>query len=356
VTRREKLLGILQRRDGDLVSVLCPGGMMSLAVEEVMAEAGAAWPRAHEDAASMARLALAMQDATGFDNVAVPFCMTVEAERFGASVDLGGPLAQPRVRGSVLPADGTGALPTPDFTKGRGGALLEAIRLLRAARPDVPVIGNLVGPFSLLGMLADPLMLLRWTRRKPEIAARYLEEISGALIDFGRLQIAAGADLVCVAEPTATGEILGGRIFGLLVAGCLAKIAGALRAAGAPVILHICGDTSAIGDELRGLHVDAVSFDSMVDVVSLATRRPPWLVMGNLSPFMLQSGPERSVTQAVRNLAGGGIRLISPGCGVVPSTPAAHLRAVSQAACGSLAGSPRESRRGKGTVTQRRPA
>jgi len=311
--------------------VLCPGGMMSAAVSEVMAAAGALWPQAHRDASAMARLALAMHEATGFDNIAVPFCMTVEAEAFGARVDLGTLLSQPRVRGAILPPDGSGELPSPDLSKGGAVVLLEAIRLLRASRPDLPVIGNLVGPFSLLGMLADPLRVLRWCRRDPSCVARYLDALTDCLVDFGHRQVSSGADVICLAEPTATGEILGSGLFESLVAPRLTKIAHCLAAFGVPSILHICGDASAIRPQLIPLPFSAVSFDSMVDIVALAAARPPWAVMGNISPFLLETGPEDAVKDVCLRLLDGGIRLLAPGCGITPATPLAHLRAMGDA-------------------------
>jgi len=330
-TSRERFLAAMDGRPTGRPVVVCPGGMMSMAVTEVMAAARAPWPEAHRDGEAMVRLALAMQEATGFDNVAMPFCMTVEAEAYGARVDLGNETSQPRVRGWVLEADGSTPLPEPDFAGGRAGMLLGAIRAARAARPDVAIIGNLVGPFSLLGMLADPLRVLRWTRRQPEAVHRYLGPIAEALGAFGVAQAAAGADAICIAEPTATGEILGGTLFGALAAPYLARVAARLRQAGVRVIVHICGDARPIEKELRGLEVEAVSFDSMVDLRAMVCAGPPWRVMGNVSTFTLADGPVSAITKWTRVLAAGGVRLLAPACGVVPTTPAANLRAMREA-------------------------
>lgn len=332
MTPRERFLAILSGRDTDRAAVVCPGGMMSMAVTEVMAEAGAAWPEAHRDADTMVRLALAMQEATGFDNVALPFCMTVEAEAYGARVDLGDTTTHPRVRGHVLAADGKTPLPRPDFGKGRAGLLPAALRRARALCPELALIGNLVGPFSLLGMLADPLRVFRWTRRQAADVHRYMGKIAEDLVRFGEMQIEAGVDAVCIAEPTATGEILGGALFGSFVVPYVREIAERLRAAGSPVIVHICGDARPIEAEVLSLPVEAASFDSVVNIVALERKRPPWQVMGNVSAFLLERGPARAVGSRTRSLAAGGVRLLSPACGVVPTTRVAHLRAMREAA------------------------
>ncbi len=269
-----------------------------------------------------------MREATGFDNVAAPFCMTVEAEAFGAEVDMGDRTAQPHVVRPVLPDDGSGRLPEPDLRAGRAGVLLEALRELRRRCPDAAVIGNVVGPFSLLAMLADPLMVLRWTRRRPELVDGYLDAITPHLERFAADQVAAGADAVCIADPTATGEILGGALFERFALPCLNRMARGIRAAGAAVIVHICGDVARLRGALGALEADAVSFDSMVDLPGLAAAGPPWQVMGNVSAFALERGPADRIERGSRRLAAAGVRLVAPACGVVPTTPVAHLRAM----------------------------
>jgi [methyl-Co(III) methanol-specific corrinoid protein]:coenzyme M methyltransferase len=305
--------------------------MMSLAVTEVMTAQGAPWPEAHRDEEAMLRLALAMQEATGFDSVALPFCMTVEAEAYGAAVDMGDMVTQPKVKRGVLPDDGSEELPTPDFRAGRAGTVLRAMSKARALRPDAALVGNLVGPVSLLGMLADPLQVLRWTHRQPEVLSRHLDRISESVIEFGRLQRLAGADAICIADPTATGEILGATQFRSFALPHLNRLAQVLRGAGLQVIVHICGDVRPIQAELSDLHTDAVSFDSMVDIVALAEAHPPWQVMGNVSAFLLEAGPAEAVVQHCRALVNGGVRLLAPACGVIPTTPVAHLRAMREA-------------------------
>ncbi len=338
------LLKALRGEETPRAAVVCPGGMMSLVVTEVLAAEGIRLADAHGDAGTMARLALAMQRATGFDNVAMPFCMTVEAERWGATVDLGNDLTQPKVRGTVLASDGTRRLSKPDFRAGRAATLLEAIRISRRERPDLPVIGNLVGPFSVLAMLADSLMVLRWTRRRPEVVDAYLAEITEGLAQFGALQLDAGADAICIAEPTATGEILGGELFGRFARPALHKLVSAVKKGSgpltpsggltpfSPVIIHICGDVKAIERELFALTPDAMSFDSMVSLPALAAKGPPWLVMGNVDAFLLERGPASRVAERARTLAEKGVRLLAPACGVVPTTPITHLRALRDAA------------------------
>jgi [methyl-Co(III) methanol-specific corrinoid protein]:coenzyme M methyltransferase len=321
---RENLAG----RPTERPSVLCPGGMMSMAVTEVMTAVDAPWPAAHSDPAMMVRLALAMQEATGFDNVALPFCMTIEAEAYGARVEMGSVRHQPKVRGFLLGPDGQADLPEPDFRAGRAGVFLDALSDIRDRRPGLGVIGNVVGPFSLLGMLADPLQVLRWTRRRPEALGGYLRDLTHALATFARMQADAGVDAICIAEPTATGEILGGELFRKFALPHLSELCRRVSETSVGVIVHICGRVGSILPELEEIEVDAVSFDSMVNLVHLRAKGPPWQVMGNVDAFVLAAGPPGRIGRYCARLLDGGVQLLAPACGVVPTTPAAHLRAM----------------------------
>ena len=328
---RERVLEILAGKSPRAAAVICPGGMMSAAVSEVMDSCGAAWPEAHSDAAKMAMLAVAMRERSGFDCVALPFCMTVEAESFGAQVDMGSPNVQPRVRGFRFDADVDFDLGEPDWHSGRAAVLLDALVRAGRASADAALIGNVVGPFSLLGMLADPLKVMRWTRRSPERLSGCLGALARRLSDFARLQVEAGADVICIAEPTGTGEILGADKFAAFITPRLNEIAAEVRDAGAHVIVHICGDVRRIEKQLMLLCADAVSVDAMVDIIALAQSGAPWRAMGNLSAFKLASGTPEEIARRCRALIDGGVRIIAPACGIIPETPALNLAAMSRA-------------------------
>jgi [methyl-Co(III) methanol-specific corrinoid protein]:coenzyme M methyltransferase len=54
--------------------------------------------------------------------------------------------------------------------------------------------------------------------------------------------------------------------------------------------------------------------------------------MGNVDTFLLERGPAASVLKSSRRLLDGGVKLLAPACGVVPTTPVSHLRAMRDAA------------------------
>jgi [methyl-Co(III) methanol-specific corrinoid protein]:coenzyme M methyltransferase len=69
MNQKERLIGTLTGTPVDRPPFVCPGGMMTMVVAEMMDRAGCFWPEAHSDAARMARLTLAAHELAGIENV-----------------------------------------------------------------------------------------------------------------------------------------------------------------------------------------------------------------------------------------------------------------------------------------------
>jgi len=307
--------------------------MMSVATIEAMDLCGCPWPEAHRDLDQMVRLALAVYDGGGLENLAVPFCMTVEAEALGAEIEFGDRLTQPRVIREPF-ATSQDFLTVAGSTiaeSARAQMVLEAMRRLRAARPDAPLVGNLVGPVSLAASLVQPDRFFKEMIRDPQAVAQVLERVTDLLLEFGQAQVAAGADAIVIADPTATGEIVGPRLFERLVLPPLSRLVASLREAGPPVVVHVCGDLTSLAPLLARIGADAISVDAMVSLRRLREHLPETPLMGNLDALVLEAGPPERIARWTREVGLAQADIIAPACAVVPTTPLAHLRALVEA-------------------------
>ncbi|TLM80079.1 MAG: uroporphyrinogen decarboxylase, partial [Actinobacteria bacterium] len=278
----------------------------------------------------------AIRRATGFENLGVPFCITVEAEALGSLVDLGDAAVEPRVTdyGAGEPAE-VMARPLPNPQKdGRLPVVLAAINLLARHSSGVPVIGNLTGPVSLATSVMDPMKFFRLMRKDRESIHLMLDYLTEHLVCFARRQIAAGADVIAIADPTATGEILGSNNFREFVTPLLVRLVREIRAAGAGAIVHICGDAAVLLEELKNISGAALSFDSLVDMKKAGGKLGGIPLMGNISTQLLHQGtPERIIRAAARNIDSG-VKIISPACGISLQTPLKNLQALTGAVKG----------------------
>jgi MtaA/CmuA family methyltransferase len=334
ITEKERLLAVLNRRGVDRPPVVIPGGGMNATLLEVMSTCGYAWPKAHNDPASMAGLAQATKEQTAIENVGVPFCMTLEAEAFGSRVDYSSEKTEPRVTqySAILGANNDmGAIVCPEQTA-QMAVVLEALDRLKSSVKEAPIIGNVVGPMSVATSAVDPLRVYKMVVREPETLNRLLDATLERSISFAKAQVAHGADVIMIADPTATGEILGARAFKAFELPRLQKLTAAVHEAGALVIVHICGDIQSILEHIKILGADALSFDSVVNIsqVRLAVGELP--LMGNISTVLLHHGSPDKIEAAVRRVVSEGIDIVAPACGLSPLTPLANLQAMCRAA------------------------
>ncbi len=321
---KERLLKVLKRGQVDRPPVICPGGMMSACVTEISEQIGGCQ---HSSAKAMVTAARKINELAGFENYGVPFCLTAEAEALGAGINLGDNLIEPRVthyNDEPLEAIMQN-YSIVDVTAGRMGVVLAAIHELRNDR--IPVIGNVSGHMSAATSVVDPLLIFKMLRREPERAARFLEFINEYLIRYALEMVKAGADVISISDPSATGEILGPRNFQKFAVPYYQKIIKALHQESIPVILHICGNARSIIDPLNEVEADAVSFDSIVNIKA-ARKVIKTGLMGNVSTQLLHSGEKAKIISITCNALHSGVDIAAPACGLSMATPLSNLRAM----------------------------
>lgn len=325
---RERLEKAFKKEKVDRPPVVCPGGMMVIASSEVMKKAGYSGPESHLNPKKMAKIAKRIANITGFENIGVPFCMTVEAESFGSQVDLGDIHCEPSITSYACESLSDFArlsFPEPERSK-RLPVVLEAIRLLKKSN-SLPILGNLVGPVSLATSLIEPTIFLRAMRKEPRSLHEILNFLTESLIHFGKAQLRAGADAIVIADPTATGEILGPSLFREFAQPYLEKLTSSFYEEGKPAVVHICGNVRMIADFLANITpLGAFSFDSIVNPKKLKERLPHLVLMGNVSTFILEKGSPELVRKVSKSSFSKGIHILSPACGISPKTPLENIR------------------------------
>ena len=325
---KERLLRVLNKQGVDRPPVVCPGGMMNAAVVDVMNKTGHTLPAAHHEGLLMGELARDVYENTGFENFGIPFCMTVEPEAWGSAVDYGSLKCEPKIQKEAFNSVKEAVLAPPGaIERGkRAAAVLRALDVLAKNHPDVPAIGSISGPVSTAASLVDPMTFFRELRREKDAAHQLLSQVTAALIQWAALMADNGAALISLADPTATGEILGPKLFEEYALPYINQICEALAALGTPVIVHICGNVRPIKRQLFNLRGNALSVDAMVNLSELKAENQNLVTMGNLSTYLLERGTEQSVAAAAGVLLKKEIDVLAPACGLSTSTPLQNIR------------------------------
>ncbi|QDR79252.1 uroporphyrinogen decarboxylase family protein [Sporomusa termitida] len=330
LTEKQRLLAALSKQPADRPPVICPGGMMNAAIVDVMNSSNQTLPAAHSDAVLMANLAYAVHNHTGFENFGLPFCMTVEAELLGSEIDLGTFTCEPKISREVFSS--ATQVEYKDIstilTAGRIPVVCQAASILSTEYPDIPVIGSLTGPVSTAASIIDPIPFLKDLRKNAPAAHRVFDYVTGLLIGFAHKLIDHGATVIAIGDPTATGEILGPKLFNEYAVTYINKLIAAVQHRNVPVIVHICGNLNSVKPLIASLKANAISTDAIVNLKQLKAEFPQLTTMGNISTYLLEYGPPEKVALQARNLLAQGIDIIAPACGLSTSSALANIQAM----------------------------
>lgn len=332
ITEKERLYAAMHQNSVDRPPCICPGGMMNMITSDLMDKAGIYWPEAHMDAAQMAGLAEASYKSGCFENVGVPFCMTVEAEGMGAVVNMGSRVYEPHVSQYVIDSVSEWRSLKPlDCRCGRAKVVLDAIEILKKKLPGVPVIGNITGCISIAASLIEPVIFYKELRNKNKEAHEFLNFVSDQMIAFALEQVRAGADVIAISDPSGTGEIMGPRMFEQFTVKYLNKVLGALKETGCGTIVHICGQMHKVYEKASQISSQLLSFDSVVSMREAVDHLPGRAIMGNVSTYTLEFGKKEKVIQLTQKCIRDGAAVISPACGLGTRSPLENIQTMVQA-------------------------
>ena len=326
---KERLNRVLNKQDVDRPPCICPGGMMNMVIVDIMEESGIKFPEAHIDAQMMADLATAVYEKCCFENYGVPFCMTVEAEEFGAKVDMGTNIYEPHVvEYNMNSVKDWKSIPEINFEEGRSKVVIDSIKLLKSKDSDVPIIGNLTGPISTASSLMEPVTFYKELRKNNAQAHEFLEFVTDQLIVFAKKQIEAGADIIAISDPSGTGEILGPKLFEEFAVKYINKIVESVQMESKNTIVHICGQMKTVYKEVNKIKSDVLSFDSIVNIEDVRKNLGARVLMGNVSTYAIEFGEPKKIADLTKNCVKAGANIISPACGLGMKSPLDNVKSM----------------------------
>lgn len=329
LSQKERLIETLKGNKTARPPVICPGGMMNAALVEIMNKTGHTLPSSHRDEELMAQLAVDVYEETGFENIALPFCMTVEAEIMGSLIDMGSLSCEPKIKKEVYPS--VHNVPFNEIGdllgSGRVGTVLGAIRRVSEMYPSVPVTGVVSGPLSVAASVVDPMTFFKELHKKRQEAHQVVDHLSRLIASFALMMLEAGASVITIADPSASGEILGPVLFKEYAVTYLNRVVDAVHKSQASVIVHICGDMNSVRHLIRSIRADAVSVDAMVNLARLKHDFPEITTMGNISTQLLRSGPTDRIVKTAEKLIADNVDIVAPACGLDIHTPLKSIRA-----------------------------
>jgi [methyl-Co(III) methanol-specific corrinoid protein]:coenzyme M methyltransferase len=329
--KRRFLAGIL----GGRVDRPPLGSVTSVTNVEQMDLTGAYLPEAHLDGEKMARLAAGAHEILGYDAIPPYFSVQAEAAALGCEVDWGDVENMPVERTHPWSEPEQVSIPDGFLQRPSTKAVLDAITILRHHYGHkVAIVGKVMGPWTLAYHMHGVQDFLAETILDPPKVRAFLDRLKEISVFFGRAQIEAGADVLCIADH-ATGDLVGPWTYRDFLLPVHKELTQRL---GCPTVLHICGNTLDRMDHICEAGFDCFHFDSKVDardaVRKIADRMS---LIGNVNnPEYLLNGRPEQVAECTRYAVEAGVQVVGPECAIPLRTPLENLRAITSAVLGGL--------------------
>jgi len=324
-TPKERLYRALRKQPVDRMPSAC---FTQTGTIEQMEACGAHWPEAHEDAEKMATLAEAGHTVIGFEAVRVPFDITAEAELFGCGIKAGDNKQQPSViKHSVKNLEDLDKIRDYSLGEGRVSKVLEAVKILSEKYgKELPIIGSMIGPFSLAQHINGDAWFGNLFTGEP-IVAELLDFCADFNVAYAKAMVENGADTLAIIDPTASYELIGGEFYEKFALPYQKRLVDAMKELDIASVLHICGNTTNGLSIMEKTGVEGISVDQRVDIATAKGNVENALIIGNLDPVAaLWNGTPETVAEESRKILDAGVGLLAPGCGIVSMTPTANLQ------------------------------
>lgn len=302
-------------------------------------EAGVTQREYRENPAVIARTFIHSVEKYGYDGILVDVDTCTLAGAVGVPVDFPDDEPARCEAGCLTDLSTVKDLRVPDLSKDvRIQRWLEGVRLIKKHFGDAIYLrGNCdQSPFSLASMMRTPAewMMDLMDEDQHENVHRLLDYCSAVTCQFLRLMATTGADMLSNGDSPAGPDMISPAMYRKFALAWEKKVVDQSHALGKPYMLHICGNTTGILEDMIATGSDAIELDYKTDVrVAHAATKDRVTFVGNIDPSgVLALGTVAQVEKKTRELleifADTPRFILNAGCAIPSTTPSANLAAM----------------------------
>jgi len=330
---RERIQAALQNRRADTTPIMLHNFMMAAR------ESGITMATFRSNPRELARAFIESVERYGYDGIVIDVDTVTLAAAAGVPVDL--PVDEPgRVRGGRLKSleEVNGLEPVDILHYGGVQVWLDAVRLLKQHfGDDIYIRGNCdQNPFTLASLIRgmDAWMTDLLTPAMEQHIHALLAYATSITLQFIRHMAGTGAHMCSNGNSVAGPELISPSLYRTFALPYDRQIVTASHAAGLPYILHICGNTAPILDDVLATGADGLDIDYKTDArVAHEKLRHRAVFVGNIDPSgVLALGTpalvERTTQDLLEIFADTPRFILNAGCAIPPTTPPENLRAM----------------------------
>lgn len=290
---------------------------------------GATVYQAVTDASVQADAVLALKDRFNSSFLLTAMDLSAEAEVFGCDIRMSDDEIPTVIGRKITSAAQVRSLFVPHPGDLRTSVHLNAASKLVSRSDGTPVLGGMIGPFSLAGRLFGVSEALELTLSEPDTMIRLLEKTSNFLTNYAIAFRQLGAQGVIMAEPAA--GLLSPRGLARFSSMFIKQIVDAVQTPNFTIVLHNCGAKLIHLPKILESGAEICHFGAPMDIVeALKQVDGSVIICGNLDPTaVFYNGTVDDVKRNTKNLlnltAGYQNYVISSGCDLPPGVPLVNL-------------------------------
>jgi uroporphyrinogen decarboxylase len=196
--------------------------------------------------------------------------------------------------------------------------------------------GSMWGPFTLAGLLLGADSLMKGIYKNRSAVEEVLRFTSELYLTYIQGYIDAGARVIQMAEPSASGDMISRKHFNEVALPYIKETFKRLSGKDLILILHICGDTTGCLDLIAQSGVHIMSLDYKVKIAAARDAFAGKIAFaGNLDPVsVVQNGSHDDIVNktvdGIKEAGEDSSYIVMPGCDIPPLTPLNNLQLISK--------------------------
>lgn len=211
---------------------------------EIINNSNLSFPNLHTNAKDIASVSKSLKNYRKDTICKLPFCTTVEAEAFGAYINLGDERSCPRIKDYVFSSlEELADLENINFEKGRIKEVLESIKTLSFENETVAL--NVCGPMTIISLLIDLKYFYKGLRKNRDSIDKLMKVIEDNIVNYIVKGYENGAKIISYSDPVGDISIVGPKVYEEVVSGVTINILKRALDGIDEGLIHICGKTSS---------------------------------------------------------------------------------------------------------------
>jgi len=280
----------------------------------------------NSDANAQCDAMMAFSERFKSDFIMTAMDLSVEAECFGCYVyysEFNPPVVGENILVKDIPA--IDDLSVPHMGEKRTRVFVDAVRKIKSLQSTVPLLGGVIGPFSLAASLFGVSPIMELTIVEGEATKKLIEKCSRYIAEYASAFKEAGADGIILSEPTA--GLLSPRAMEQFSSVYIQEIVRSLNSPDFQIIYHNCAAKIVHLNAILKTDAQILHFgDPMGIAEALDSVKERTVISGNLDPakVFLSGKNDFIVEQTTRLLAENNDNdnfLIASGCDLPYNTP-----------------------------------